>query len=77
MALRKVDLATQVDKVRGLLEAGKVPSPDKPTKRPPSEAVQLRWPSDDLDRVKRHFDEMGLTLSAGIRLAVREHMRRR
>jgi hypothetical protein len=71
MALRRDQLAQHVQPPQTIPQTA-----PKAPRTAPSVTVQLRWPGDDLEAVKRHFADLGLSLSAGIRLAVREHQRR-
>ena len=57
---------------------GTTATPSAPTrsKSKGSPVVQVRWPADDLELVRRYFAERGMTLSGGIKHAVAEYMRR-
>ncbi|MAG36168.1 MAG: hypothetical protein CL878_07985 [Dehalococcoidia bacterium] len=37
--------------------------------------VRVRWPADEVERMRAYFAADGLSLSAGIRQAVARHMR--
>ena len=74
MALKRETLAKQVTKdmdTSSLLAS----SPTMRDNREPMKLYQIRFPEKDINLLKEHFDSEGLSLSAGIRMAVSKYMR--